>query len=129
MKVIPETCRPHELRYIRQSGLTRFMVLNAPFNNISVISLQSVVLLEKTTDLSQVTDKLYHIMCIKYTSPWAAFELTTLVAIDTDCTCNCKSNYHTIISTTAPTTSRSLILRHSDLRHATFSCKEWLGIG
>jgi len=32
------------------------------FNNISVISWQSVVLVEKTTDLSQVTDKLYHIM-------------------------------------------------------------------
>ena len=38
------------------------MVLNVPFNNISVISLQLVLLLEKTTDLSQVTDKLYHIM-------------------------------------------------------------------
>ena len=39
------------------------MVLNATFNNnISVISLRSVLLLEKTTDLSQVTEKLYHIM-------------------------------------------------------------------
>ena len=33
----------------------------------------------KTTDLPQVTDKLYHIML--YTSPWAGFELTTLVVI------------------------------------------------
>ena len=39
-----------------------FMVFNATFNNISVISWQSVLLVEKTTDLSQVTDKLYHIM-------------------------------------------------------------------
>ena len=45
-----------------------FMVLNDTFNNISVISWQSVLLvgklelLEKTTDLSQVTDKLYYIM-------------------------------------------------------------------
>jgi len=41
------------------------MVFNATFNNISVISWQSVLLVEhqeKITDLSQVTDKLYHIM-------------------------------------------------------------------
>ena len=41
------------------------MVFNATFNNISVISWWSVLLVEetrvqeKTTDLSQVTDKLY----------------------------------------------------------------------
>jgi len=33
--------------------------------------------------------------CIKYTSPWVGFELTTLVVISTDCTGSCKSNYHT----------------------------------
>jgi hypothetical protein len=38
------------------------MVVNATFNNISVISWQSVLLEEETTDLSQVIDKLYHIM-------------------------------------------------------------------
>ena len=36
---------------------------------------------EKTTDLSQVTDKLYHIMLYEYTSPWTGFKLTTLVVI------------------------------------------------
>ena len=41
-----------------------FLAFNATFNNISVILWQSVLLLEdpeKTTNLSQVTDKLYHI--------------------------------------------------------------------
>ena len=44
------------------------MLLNATFNNISVITWPSVLLvveteyLEKTIDLLQVADKLYHIM-------------------------------------------------------------------
>jgi hypothetical protein len=44
------------------------MVFNATFNNISVILWMSVLLVEetggpvKTTDLSQFTDKFYHIM-------------------------------------------------------------------
>jgi hypothetical protein len=37
------------------------LVFNATFNNISVISWRSVLLVEETTDLPQVTDKLYHI--------------------------------------------------------------------
>ena len=36
-------------------GLVWFMVFNATFNNISVISWQSVLLVEKTTNLPQVT--------------------------------------------------------------------------
>ena len=44
------------------------MVFNATFNNISVISWQSVLLVGETgvpienTDMLQITDKLYHIM-------------------------------------------------------------------
>ena len=67
---------------------------------------------EKTTDLSQVTDKLYHI--ILYTSPWSRFELTTTVVICTDCIGSCKSNYHTLMATTAP-----VALRRTN--------KEWFG--
>jgi hypothetical protein len=58
------------------------MVFNATFNNISVISRRSVLLVEETTDLSQVTDERYHIMV--YTSPWLRFELTTSVVMGTD---------------------------------------------
>jgi hypothetical protein len=43
------------------------MVFNVTFNNISVISWSSLLLVEETgeldkTDHSQITDKLYHIM-------------------------------------------------------------------
>ena len=58
--------------------------------------------MEKTTDLSQVIDKLYHIMLYRATSPSMGLELLTLVVIGTDYTCSCKSNYHTITTTTAP---------------------------
>ena len=54
---------------------------------------------EKTTDLSQVTEKLYNI--ILYTSTRSRFELTTLVVIGTDCIGSCK-NYHVITAMTPP---------------------------
>jgi hypothetical protein len=53
----------------RKGGLcVSIMMFNATFNNISIISWRSVLLVgkpeypEKTTNLSQVTDKLCHIM-------------------------------------------------------------------
>ena len=67
---------------------------------------------QKTTDLPHVTDKLYHIMLyidLEYTLPWAGFKLTTLVAIDTDCTGSCTFYDHDglrpwVLSTLQPNT-------------------------
>ena len=70
------------------------MVFNTTFNNTTFISLRPVLLVEKTTDLLQVTDKLYH----KITG----FKLTTLVVIGTNCIGSYKFNYHTITTMTVP---------------------------
>ena len=59
-----------------------FMVFNATFNNISVISWQSFLLVEKTTNCRK-----------SQTLSGAGYELTTSVVIGTDCMNSCKSSY------------------------------------
>ena len=58
---------------------------------VSVISGGNQKTRKKTSDLSQVTDKLYLIML--HTSPCSRFELTTSAVIDNDCKGNNYNQY------------------------------------
>jgi hypothetical protein len=109
------------------------MVFNATFNNISVIFWQSVLLVEESgvpgenhRPVASHWQTLSHNVFIKFTSLWTGFELTTLVVIGTECTGSCKSNYHTIITTTAPEYDEERGLRKNrSLAHNTNS-RTWI---
>ena len=64
------------------------MVFNSTVNNILVISRRSMLLVEKTTDLPQVPDKLFHVM---YQVHIAMSGIRAYVVICTDYISSCES--------------------------------------
>ena len=83
------------------------MVFNATFNNISVILWRLVLLVEETgvpreNHWPSASD--WQILShngVLSTPRLSGIRLTTLVVIGTDCIGSCRSNYHTIMNTTA----------------------------
>ena len=75
------------------------MVFNATFNNISVISWWSVLLVEETGEnhrpVASHSQTLSHNV-VQSTPRLSGIPTHTLVVIDTDCIGSCKSNYHMI---------------------------------
>ena len=72
------------------------MVFNATFNNISVISWRSVLLVEETRvpggNHQPVASHFITYSCIEYISSWTGFEITTYVVIRTDWMGTCTPN-------------------------------------
>ena len=93
------------------------MVFNATFNNISVIWWRSGLLVEETGIPGEIHrpvtshwPTLSHNVVSSTPRQWAKFELTASVVIWIDCTCSCKSNYHTITTTATASPPRTCIL-------------------
>jgi len=80
----------------------RIMKLNATFNNISVISSQSVLLMEETGVLGKNHRPAASHWQLDHIMLYRVHLATTCVVIGTDWIDSCKSNYHTIMTTMVP---------------------------
>jgi len=77
------------------------VVFKVAFNNISVISWWSVLLVEENHWLAASNWPAFSHMLYWIHLAMSGIQITTLVVIGTDCTGSCKSNYHTIMTMTA----------------------------
>ena len=75
----------------------RFMVFNATFNNISIISWRSVLFVKETGENQRPVASHWQIL-----SHIVVSSTKMVVVIGTDCIGSYKSNYHTITTATAP---------------------------
>ena len=89
-------------------GLVWFMVLKTAFNNISVISWRSVLLVEETRvpgenhrPIASYWQSLSHNV-VSSTLRQSRVQTHKVIGDCTDCTGSYKSNYHTITTMTAP---------------------------
>ena len=75
----------------------RFMVFNSTYNNISVISWQSILLVVETRETRRKPPT-----CHKSLTNYVVSNTPRLSGVRTHCIVSCKSNYHTIMTTTVP---------------------------
>ena len=104
----------------------------AVFNNISVMSRRSVLLVEETGvpgenhRTAAIHWQIYHILLYRVDLDWPGFELTTLMVIDTDCIDSCKSNYHMITTTMVPSVQRTVLTRHNNKSEKSAWCSRFV---
>ena len=80
----------------------RVMVFNATFNNFFAISLRSVLLVEETGENRRPVASHWQTVLYRVYLDLAGYALITSVVVGTDYIGSCKSNWHTITTTTDP---------------------------